>query len=171
MNKVSRSEKSPSVEIVALDCTSSVLSSMETLSRGGKTYSLLGGYLTTIKSPPADLFCHIICPRETFQWETSFHGTLDSLLLWRNMQRSVPEISKYFAYPHFDFEPDYIFGKPTKCRFQRYVVRTEIVSHFYVRVEYISMRKICLSGHSNQWGVQMPKNPENSPFLGHVNPS
>jgi len=61
-----------------------------------KTYSLLGRYRTTIKSPPADLFRHVICRGETFQCETLFHCTLDALLLWLNMRQSVPEITVTF---------------------------------------------------------------------------
>ena len=83
-----------------------------------KTYSLLGRYRTTIKSPPADLFRHVICRGETFQCETLFHCTLDALLLWLNMRQSVPEITvtflQIFRKPHFDLEPDYISRKPTK---------------------------------------------------------
>ena len=39
--------------------------------------------------------------------------------------------------PHFDLEPDYIFKKPIKRRFKRYIVRTEIFSTFHARVEYV----------------------------------
>jgi len=53
--------------------------------------------------------------------------------------------------PHFDLEPDYIFRKPTKHRFQRYIVRTEIFPTFHhARVEYISLRTIRDSAHSNE---------------------
>ena len=40
-------------------------------------------------------------------------------------------------------------------RFQRYIVRTEILSSFHARVEYICV-KIC---HSNQWDRTTPKSP------------
>jgi len=52
--------------------------------------------------------------------------------------------------PHFDLEPDYIVRKPIKRRFQRYLVRTEIVSTFHTGVEYISRQTIRHSAHSNQ---------------------
>jgi len=60
-----------------------------------KTYSLLGGYHTTVKSLPVDLFRHVVRPRETFQRET-ISWRLDALLLWPNMRRSAPEISVTF---------------------------------------------------------------------------
>jgi len=53
--------------------------------------------------------------------------------------------------PHLDLEPDYIIRKRIKRRFQQYLVRTEIVSNFHTRVEYISRRTIRHSAHSNQW--------------------
>jgi len=65
------------------------------------------------------------------------------------------DISVTFLYislkPHFDLEPDYIVRKPIKRRFQQYLVRTEIVSTFHTRVEYISRRTIHHFAHSNQW--------------------
>jgi len=63
-----------------------------------KTYLLLGGYCTTIKSLLADLSRQVIRPGETFQQKTLFHGSLDALLLlWPNMRRSVPEMCYIFA--------------------------------------------------------------------------
>jgi len=52
---------------------------------------------------------------------------------------------------HFDLEADYIIRKPTKRRFKQYLVRTEILSTFHTRFEYISRRTICHSAHSIQW--------------------
>jgi len=43
--------------------------------------------------------------------------------------------------PSIDLELEYIFGKPMKCRFQRYTVRTEILSTSHAQVEYISVTK------------------------------
>jgi len=40
-----------------------------------KVYLLLGGYHTTIKSLPADLFHHEIRPWKTFKQESLFCGT------------------------------------------------------------------------------------------------
>ena len=40
-----------------------------------------------------------------------------------------------------DLELEYIIGKPMKRRFQRYIVRTEILSTFHARVEYLSVTK------------------------------
>jgi len=46
--------------------------------------------------------------------------------------------------PNFDLEASDIFGigKPMNRRFQRYTVRTEVLSTFHARVEYISVLKI-----------------------------
>jgi len=64
-------------------------------------------------------------PGGTFQRETLFHGTVNALLLW---PRSAPEISVTFL-QIFRKPPlrSCIFGKPMKRRFQRYLVRTEIL--------------------------------------------
>jgi len=43
--------------------------------------------------------------------------------------------------PSIDLELEYIIGKPMKCRFQHCIVRTEILSTFHARVEYISVTK------------------------------
>ena len=40
--------------------------------------------------------------------------------------------------PSIDLEPEYVFGKPMKHRFQWYIVRTEILT-FHTRVEYINV--------------------------------
>jgi len=48
---------------------------------------------------------------------------------------------KYFANSHFILEPDYIFRKPVKRRFQQYIVDTDIILTFHARVEYISVQK------------------------------
>jgi len=54
--------------------------------------------------------------------------------------------------PHFDLEPDYVVRKPIKRCFQQCLVRTEILSTFQTRVEYLSWRTISHSAHSNEWG-------------------
>jgi len=41
--------------------------------------------------------------------------------------------------PKIDLELEYIFGKPMKRGFQRYIVRTGMFSNFHARVEYISL--------------------------------
>jgi len=67
-------------------------------------------------------------------------------------------------------EPDYIFEKPMKRRFQRYLVRTEILSTFHVRVEYISVRKIRHSAHSNHWRRTCLKIPKSALSFGAREP-
>ena len=57
---------------------------------------------------------------------------------------------------HFYLEPDYIIRKPIKRSFQQYLDRTEILSTFHARVEYISRRTIRHSAHSNEWGALSP---------------
>jgi len=47
--------------------------------------------------------------------------------------------------PHFDLESDYVVREPIKRHFQQYFVRTEILSTFHTRIEYISQRTICHS--------------------------
>jgi len=48
----------------------------------------------------------------------------------------------------------------------------EIPSTFHVRVEYISVRKIRHSAHSNQWGVNAEKSPKQLlPLVAHEPPS
>jgi len=48
------------------------------------------------------------------------------------------------SYSSIDLEFEYIFGKPMKCRFQRCIVLTEILSNFHARVEYISVTKYAI---------------------------
>ena len=66
--------------------------------------------------------------------------------------------------PYFDLEPDYI-RKPIKRRFSQYLVRTEILSTFHTRVEYISGRTIHHSAHSKEWGRKCRKITETALFL------
>ena len=47
-----------------------------------------------------------------------------------NPSEMVLHFCKFLLNPHFYLEPDYIFRKPIKRRFQRYIVRTEIFSTF-----------------------------------------
>ena len=62
----------------------------------------------------------------------------------------------------------YIFQKPMKRRFQRRIVRTEILSTFHVRVEYISVTKYAIET-TKPMGQTTPK--YYSPFLlRHVDP-
>jgi len=68
-----------------------------------------------------------------------------------------------FSQTHIDLELDSICGKPMKRRFQQYIVRAEILSTFQARVEYISVRKMRHSAHSNQWD-------KNAPSLGAPGP-
>jgi len=51
---------------------------------------------------------------------------------------TVLHLCTFFPKPHFDLESDYVVRKPMKHRFQRYIVRTEILSTSQARVEYIS---------------------------------
>jgi len=60
---------------------------------------------------------------------------------------------------------------PVKHRFQRYLVRTEILSIFHVRVEYISVQKIRHSAHSNQRLLKCRKIPKEPLPLGLRGPS
>jgi len=53
-----------------------------------------------------------------------------------NPSEMVLHFCTFLLNTHFDIEPDYIFRKPIKRRFQRYIVRTEIFSTFHARVEY-----------------------------------
>jgi len=72
-NKLAPSKKSPSVEIVIPDCTMYCIivnvkvSPWRLYYTVAKAYSLLGGYRTTIKSPPADLFSSRNFPQGDFQ--------------------------------------------------------------------------------------------------------
>jgi len=66
---------------------------------------------------------------------------------WENPSEMVLHFCTFLPNPCFDLEPDYIFRKPIKRRFQWYIVRTKIFSTFHARVEYISQH----SAHSNQW--------------------
>ena len=135
-----------------------------------KTYLLFGGYCTTIKSPPVDLFRHVICPGRFS------NGTLDILLLRSNMQQSVPEISITFLQ---------IFRKPSLWSWTWLYIwkanETLIPTiscpygntvSFHVRVKYISVWKIRYSAHSNQWGCKCQKSPKQPlPFGAHELPS
>jgi len=74
--------------------------------------------------------------------------------------------------PSIDLEIEYIFGKPMKRRFQWFILRTEILSTFQVRVDYISVQKIRHSAHSNHWGRKCWKIPKiASTFWGTWTPS
>jgi len=70
-------------------------------------------------------------------------------------------ISVTFLYispqPHFDLQPVYITAKRMKHRFQRYIVRTEILSTFHTRVEYISRQTIRHFARSNEWDANAKK--------------
>jgi len=48
---------------------------------------------------------------------------------------------KFLVKSNIDLELNCIFGKPIKCRFQRFIVRVEILSSFHARVEYISVNQ------------------------------
>ena len=61
--------------------------------------------------------------------------------------------------PNIDLELDCISGKPMKRRFQWYIVGAETLSTFDLRVKYISVRRICLSAHWNQWWQKILKQP------------
>jgi len=94
----------------------SVLSSMVLYYMVTKTYSLLGRYRTTIKSPLEDLFCYVIYPGKLSKGD---------FISWH------PGCLAAIANPDFDLEPDYIFREPMKICFQRYIVRMEIISTFH----------------------------------------
>ena len=64
---------------------------------------------------------------------------------------------------NFDLKPDYFFGKPMNRRFKRYIVRTEILSTFHARVEYISVK-------NTPFKPMGTKPPKLSFLLGHVDP-
>ena len=93
------------------------------------------------------------------------YDTLDVLLLWPNMQRSVPKIS---VTSNSNFDPDYnIFRKSMKIRFQRYIVFTKVISTFHARVDYISLPNMPLKPFG-----QRGKQPQNPPFPSrHVDPT
>jgi len=61
-----------------------------------------------------------------------------------------------------------------KRRFQQYLVRTEILSTFNTRVEYIYRRTIRHSAHSNEWGStqsslqQCVSLPSHQPLGGYM---
>jgi len=60
-----------------------------------------------------------------------------------------------------------VFGKAMKCRFQRCIVRTEILSTFHARVKYISVTKYA----TVTIGPMGASDPKIHPFaLRHVNP-
>jgi len=77
---------------------------------------------------------------------------------------------KFRANSNIDRELYCIFGKTMKRRFQRYLVRTEILSTFHVWIECISVRKIRHYAHSNQWWRKCRKIPETAPSLGEREP-
>ena len=63
-----------------------------------------------------------------------------------------------------DLEFECICGKPMKRRFQRCIVRTEILATFHPRVEYISVTKYTIE-------IMGANDPQNPPFsLRHVYP-
>ena len=71
-----------------------------------------------------------------------------------------------FANPNIDLELDCIFGKPMKHRFQRCIVRMEILSTFYVESNTF-MLKIRHWNHLANGGSQ----PQKPPLpLRHVDP-
>jgi len=45
--------------------------------------------------------------------------------------------------PNIDLELDYIHRKPMNCRFQQYILHTEILTTFHARVKFISVKQIC----------------------------
>jgi len=129
-----------------------------------KTYSFLVGYRMTVKSLPADLFHQVICQGEIFKWETLFCDTMYILLLYGQNGRSALEIRVTFLQishkPNINFEHDCIFGKPMKCRFQRYLVCTEILSTFPVRIEYISVQKYVILPIQSNGSANAEKSPK-----------
>jgi len=72
---------------------------------------------------------------------------------------SVLHFCKFLANPNIDLELDCIFGKPMKRRLQGYIERTEILSTFNVRVEYISVRKYAIEINERFRGDKPPKPP------------
>jgi len=68
--------------------------------------------------------------------------------------------------PSIDLELEYIFGKPMKCRFQRCIVCTQILSTFHARVAYISVTKYAIQ----TIGLIGENDPKIHPFLWHVDP-
>ena len=88
------------------------------------------------------------------------------------MNESVDLCLIFRANPNIDLKLDCIFGKPIKRRFQRYLVRTEkgyCQLSTYESNTFLCEKYVILPIQTN--GVQMLKNPPNSPFLfGQVNP-
>jgi len=62
--------------------------------------------------------------------------------------------------PSIDLELKYIFGKPMKRRFQRCVVRTEMLSTFHTRVEYTSVQKYVILPIQTNGGTNAEKSPK-----------
>jgi len=54
----------------------------------------------------------------------------------KNPLETVLHFCKFLLNHNFDLEPDYIFRKPIKRRFQRYTVCREIFSTFHAQVKY-----------------------------------
>jgi len=80
----------------------------------------------------------------------------------------VLHYSKFLANPNIGLEFDCIFEKPMKCRFQRCIVHTEMLSTSHAWVKCISVQQIC------HWNTLKPTGAHNSRFcpfpLMHVDP-
>jgi len=83
------------------------------------------------------------------------------LLLWTICTWMSVTFLQISRKPNIDLELDCIFGKSMKRRFRRYIVHMEILSTFYIRVEYISVQEKMLFCPFKPMGEKS----WNSPFL------
>jgi len=127
---------------------------------------------------PLQIFRHEIHSGENFKPETisSWHLLNPAACLaavwtnWTICTWNKLHFCKFCANLNINLELDCIFVKPMKRRLQWYLVHTEILSTFHVRVKDISVRKIPHSAHSNQWGTNAENSAKQSLLLEACGP-
>jgi len=87
--------------------------------------------MATITSRGTKVCCYIVLLTKPKQWTCCWIFAV--------------EFSHISLKPHINLELECIFWKPMNRWFQRYIVRTEILSTFHAWVKYISVKQICHS--------------------------